>query len=280
MESQLSLFNETDTVVTVNDIRTEQQSSKKIAYDVGEKIGNARKDLAALRKAFEENQTATLLSEIEEFSTILAAEIINKNELFKGFTLENEKEKGVEPSVARAKQLLLQRVDHTPKIDSKESRHKFMKAAQYLLSILEPVKTMDELYSVLSEIATLLGRERNRGGYFEEQLVKVEEELNCLGKESDEWKALYQKGIQYKKSIKNTIHAKEIGLSILGEKFINFFRKNANWRSTLSNALKIDSWDELLTKKEKKKGTARKPGGITIGIRITSRFQNEWTIGR
>ncbi|WP_374717768.1 LPD1 domain-containing protein [Neobacillus sp.] len=217
MNSQLSLF-EVNPVVSVADIRTEQQSSKKFAYDVGEKIGNSRKDIAALRKAFEENQSATLLSEIEEFSTILAAEIINKNELFKSFTLEKEKEKGTEPSAARAKQLLIQRVDHKPKVDSKESRQQFMKAAQYLLAMLEPVKTMFEFYRVLSDIGTLLRNERNQ-------------------------------------SIKETNHAKEIGLSILGDKFCNFFRKESSFKSTLTNALKINSWDELLSKKEKKRGS-------------------------
>jgi Large polyvalent protein-associated domain 1 len=217
MNSQLSLF-EVNPVVSVADIRTEQQSSKKFAYDVGEKIGNSRKDIAALRKAFEENQSATLLSEIEEFSTILAAEIINKNELFKSFTLEKEKEKGTEPSAARAKQLLIQRVDHKPKVDSKESRQQFMKAAQYLLAMLEPVKTMFEFYRVLSDIGTLLRNERNQ-------------------------------------SIKETNHAKEIGLSILGDKFCNFFRKESSFKSTLTNALKITSWDELLSKKEKKRGS-------------------------
>jgi hypothetical protein len=42
MESQLTLFQVEEETAEVNDIRTEQQSSKKIAYDVGVKIDGAR----------------------------------------------------------------------------------------------------------------------------------------------------------------------------------------------------------------------------------------------
>ncbi|WP_263315960.1 hypothetical protein [Bacillus swezeyi] len=42
MDKQLSLFHEEHT--QNGDIRTERQKNKKISYDVGEKIGGARKD--------------------------------------------------------------------------------------------------------------------------------------------------------------------------------------------------------------------------------------------
>lgn len=41
----------------VKDIRSEAQANRKIAYDMGEKVGGARKDEAALRKMFEESHT-------------------------------------------------------------------------------------------------------------------------------------------------------------------------------------------------------------------------------
>ncbi|KZE67939.1 hypothetical protein AWM68_17350 [Fictibacillus phosphorivorans] len=257
MTSQFSLFEMTETNDDL-DIRTEQQSLKKVAYDVGEKVGGARKDLAALRKAFEENQSASVLEEIESSSAILAAEIVNKKELFRSFNLLTEKENGVEPAVARAKQLLFQRIDSTPSVDSKEVRLSFMTAAHYLLDSISKVKTMDELYAYLNNLATLLRHELYNLTGLEKLLGQIKLDLDSLPKDSDEWRLAYKRGINAKRDILNCRKAQEIGLRSLGDKFINFFRSKSSYTSTLTNALKVESWDELLIKKEKKKGIARK----------------------
>ncbi|QCJ45416.1 hypothetical protein FAY30_26040 (plasmid) [Bacillus sp. S3] len=257
--NQLSLFQTAPVESILLDIRTEQQSSKKVAYDVGEKIGLARKDIAALRKAFEENHSGALLEEIEGFSSVLAAEVITKHELFKGFTLQKEKENEVEPAVARAKQLLIQRIDSKPTDDSKESRLKFMKAAQHLLALMEPVKTLDEFYTFINNVASLLRQERNNLSYYEKSFETLKTELDCLEKGSEQWKQMYKKAVSTKGILNETRKAYEIGLRSLGDKFCNFFRSRASYTSTLTNALKVNSWDELLTKKEKKQTSTRKP---------------------
>lgn len=262
MDNQLTLFEISEQQIIIEDIRTEQQTAKKVAYDVGVKIGGARKDLIKLRKAFEENQSATILNEIEELSTVLAAEIINKNELFKGFSLEREKENGTEPSVARAKQLLIQRVITTPVVDSKESRMQFMKAAQYLLSLLEPIKTIDELYPVLQTVSDHLYKEKFKTSFYERELESILSVLEDFQEDTNEWQELNKKRSMLITRLNEVKDAKALGLSILGEKFSNFFIRRSSYKSTLTNALKIVSWDELLEKKEKKQsGTTgpRKP---------------------
>ncbi|MDE3840965.1 hypothetical protein C0966_17000 (plasmid) [Bacillus methanolicus] len=259
METQLSLFHIAKEDNVHLDIRTVQQASKKVAYDVGEKIGGARKDMAALRKEFEKKQSLTLLEEIENISTVLAAEIITKHELFKGFSLEKEKENGTEPAVARAKQLLIQRVDATPAIDSKESRLKFMKAAQYLLSKMESVRVWDDLYPFLNDLAESIRNESNNPSFYEKRLDAIMAELETLENGTEEWKEAYRKGLIFKESLRKCQKAKELGLRSLGEKFCNFFKSNQSYRSTLTNALKVQSWDDLLNKKEKKKVSTRKP---------------------
>ncbi|RHW35940.1 hypothetical protein D1B31_17760 [Neobacillus notoginsengisoli] len=257
--SQLSLFQVASEENEELDIRTEQQASNKIAYDVGEKIGGARKDMAALRKAFEENNSASLLEEIESFSSALAVEVVTKNNLFKGFSLEQERENEVEPAVARAKQLLIQRIDASPADDSKDGRLKFMKAAQHLLALMEPVKTLDEFYTLINEIAGLLRNERTNLAYYENTFETLKTELGCLEKGSEEWKQKYNKALWTKKTLNDTKKAQEIGLRSLGEKFINFFRNKASYTSTLTNALKVTTWEELLSKKKKKQPSTRKP---------------------
>jgi len=259
MNTQLSLFQAASVNPVMVDIRTDQQSNKKVAYDAGEKIGGARKDLAALRKSFEENQSSSVLDEIEGISSILAAEIITKAELFKSFNLAHEKEKGTEPDAARAKQLLIQRVDSTPAVDSKEDRLKFMKAAQHLLSVLDPIKNIDDMYPVLHELSSHIQKESYNIRFLERQVQEIKDRLETLEKGSEEWKKLYREGMSYKRTIKKANEAQNLSLSVLGEKFCNFFKSKTSYTSTLKNALKIQSWDELLEKKEVKKSISRKP---------------------
>lgn len=101
MEAQMSLFTVESNEVEVKDIRTKVQLNRKVSYDVGEKIGMARKDLAELKKAFSKARSTDKLREIEDCSNSLAAELINKKELFESFSLETENKNEVEPRVAK-----------------------------------------------------------------------------------------------------------------------------------------------------------------------------------
>lgn len=147
MEAQLSLFEikTNENQVAVADIRTEKQQNKNIAYDVGEKISFSRKELAALKKAFEENQNQETLEALENHNEGLALEMVTKSALIKSFTVESEIECGVEPMVIRFKQLVLQRIDPKPSINSKENRLTYMLAVQYVLSELNKVYTYNDI---------------------------------------------------------------------------------------------------------------------------------------
>lgn len=259
MESQLSFFQiEAETNILVADIRTEQQLSKQVAYDVGEKIGNSRKDLAALRKAFESKHSTHALNELEEVSAVVAAELIHKQELFKGFSLENEKEIGTEPAVARVKQLLIQRVNAYPRTDSREGRAAFMKASQHFMKRLETVRVWDDLRSFISEYSKTIMYEKCNPDTFRTKIELYKNIMNHNDTDSREWKQADIYRASSIESLDATLEAKELCLVSLGDKFCSFFRKNSSCQSTLENAMKIQSWDELLEKKEKKKGTARK----------------------
>lgn len=68
--------NETINQDQVKDIRTESQANRKVAYDVGEKIGGARKDEFSLKKMFQDNHDIRNMQRLEDCSNILAAEMI------------------------------------------------------------------------------------------------------------------------------------------------------------------------------------------------------------
>lgn len=258
MIDQLSLFQQ-ESEQKVDDIRTEKQITRKVSYDAGALISGSKKELAALRKAFTEKNSLSVLDEIENISAVVAAELVNKHELFKAFSLEKEKELGTEPAVARAKQLLIQRVTLTPAGDSKEERQQFMKATLYVLKQMESVHEWDDLGTFLNELARLIQDEKYRAGYFVEQINNYQAQLECISDESEEWKSIHSKITRYEKRIKDIQYAREIGLSTLGKKFVNLFKSKSSYRSTLTNAAKVQSWEELLEKKEKKVSSARKP---------------------
>lgn len=255
----MSLFHVEESNVAVIDIRSEQQMNKKVSYDVGEKIGLARKDLAALRKGFEENQTFSALEEIEEISSVLAAQIITKSELFKSFSLEKEKENCTEPSVARAKQLIIQRVDSTPSGDSKEIREQYMKAAQFVLHRFEMIKEMEDLYSFISDVSSIIRYENGHRSFYEKRIEELLAMQSDLEKGSEDYEKIVNRLSNCKTLIRTIDRANRLGLSSLGKKFCNLFKSKTSYGSTISNALKVESWDELLGKKEKKSTGKRKP---------------------
>ncbi|KAA6446935.1 hypothetical protein DX928_23305 [Bacillus swezeyi] len=92
------------------------------------------------------------LNELEIISPSLAASVITKKELFNTFSLKDEKEKGTDPVVARIKQLIIQRVDTSPKKDSKEDRMKYLNAAQNLLESFIPVRTLSNVIELYHDI--------------------------------------------------------------------------------------------------------------------------------
>jgi hypothetical protein len=53
MENQFALFESNPQQAVIEDIRILKQTTKNIAYDCGAKINGIRKEMAALRKAFD-----------------------------------------------------------------------------------------------------------------------------------------------------------------------------------------------------------------------------------
>ncbi|MDE5055319.1 hypothetical protein NDK25_24180 [Niallia taxi] len=163
MANQLSLFMDIEQNNTeISDIRTEKQTTNKVSYDVGELIGGSRKELAELRKAFEEKQSSELLEEIEKVNPLLSEELISKQQFFKHFSLEKEKAKGTEPAIAKLKQLILNRVDKVPSSQTKEGRKAFLLAAQYLLSCMEELREIEDVAPFINRIGKELYMERRQ----------------------------------------------------------------------------------------------------------------------
>lgn len=254
MEAQLSLFtntNQTNESKKVKDIRTDAQTSRKVAYDVGEKVGFARKDLHILRQKFTANKSVQALNELEDCSNSLAAELVTKKELFSGFSLETEKDNNVEPIVARLKQLIIQRIDTHPK-DTPECRKSFLIASHSLISRFNTLFTEDEFSLFIKEMNNQMIYEGMNIDLAKRRVKRFQQELSEADPddESANYSIINSRLATATEQLFLIQEASKMNYSILGKKFKNFFTVQSSLNSSLKAVSKIKSWDELLQPKK------------------------------
>ncbi|WP_163537333.1 LPD1 domain-containing protein [Gracilibacillus sp. YIM 98692] len=244
------------------DIRTDKQRNRRIAYDVGEKIRGSRKEEASLRKAFGEMQNNERLQQLEDISPQVAAEMVTRDLIFDNFSLKEEKEKGTEPVVARVKQLVIQRIGKVPQEDSPEGRAAYLRAALFYKETMESVLTFDDLKDKVYELRKTMNYEGSNLQYAYERIQQADAYLRQLdAKENDK---LYERSKrdkkQYTEYIAKVHKANELPLRCLGKKFSNFFLQAKSANNTINNVMdKVQSWDDLLTTKKRtqRKKTSR-----------------------
>lgn len=252
MQGQITLFN------NIQDVRSEAQANRKIAYDMGEKIGGARKDIYALRKAFEEKQTEENLQDLENVSAIVAAEMVTRNELFKNFSLKDEYTKGTDPVVARIKQLLIQRIDKFP-VDSTESRQAYFRAAKFIDLELEHIYTLQDLVNWIYKIRQHIHHEKVDLTYMKNRIRQTKEILVSTQIDEREKEKAKLDLEKYSSAVEKAEKAKETPLSSLGKKFCNFFLKSQSSDKTINNVMaKVKTWDDLLSTKKSSSNRKKK----------------------
>lgn len=263
--NQISFFAEITEQDLVIENRTEGQLTNKVAYDVGDTIQGSRKQEATLRKLFSEKKTKDLLMEIESESPVLAAELITKQELFSDFNLNSEKENGTEPRVARLKQLLIQRIDTAPK-DSLDCRELFFRASQELMNKFNDLRTWEQVEPFVKDLGNILHNESYHNvSNLKEEIAQLKRTISNLEANGDTKVRIYfrlrRRLARYVEIHDYLEKAEGLKLSILGEKFINFFHNQASLNSTINATRKIKDWNDLLGKKslERTAKVAKKP---------------------
>lgn len=262
--SQLSFFDISQEKLAEN--RSEAQLRNKVSYDVGETIQGSRKQQAALKRLFSERKTEALLLEIEHESPVLAAELITKQELFSQFSLQEEKEKGTEPEVARLKQLIINRIDTSPK-DKSDCRLMYLHAAQELLKRFNSLLSWNDVQKFISEIGTLINYEHYSMDDIKEKIESVSNTISIMEEARNTKVRTYfnlcRRLARYKAVKEHLDNVGEMKISILGDKFTNLFIKQTSLNSAIRSAQKANNWADLLDKKatgSKKVGkSANKP---------------------
>lgn len=239
----------------VRDIRTEGQINRAVAYDVGEKIGGARKDLAKSRADFLAKPSLQLLDELESADVTAAAELIIRETFFNWFSLQDCKERGVDPGTAKAIQLFINRIPKESK-DCGIARKKYTNALVIMSDLLKTVKTKKEFHAFETYLVYTINvrlSERSAASY-------ARDIANGTEHDTAERKLELQE-MQAKLFVKEISDAC-MDLSDYAGPFRNYFYKHSSRVSLLRNAYSVKSWDELLppkTEKAKTTTTKRKP---------------------
>lgn len=284
-----------NTAKKAKDIRTEAQQSREVAYDVGEKIGGARKDEEFFKQTFVAQPSLANLDQLESISPKLAHSMIAKaNILPKVDTdyFKKQHKQGVALEVALLKGVVYDRV--APKAeDSPEGRRQYLEALGRLQAVLEPVKTMDEFKRTMDDMKLWLGhdgkdkkdsidylkkRANDFKNYIKNGIPKEKLERPSYLPAKHEWDAKAEEKRlteHYKRMAdKFTKQAESLGklgdlsFGSLGEKFKSFFTNsdsaNRSYANVQTKVRQLGGWDKLLANelgestKERKKGETKK----------------------
>jgi hypothetical protein len=261
----------------VKDIRTDKQVNNEVAYDVGKKIGGARKDTARLKEAVSkliDKNSGQSLEELEAISPEAAQKYCVKKNILPPMDneyFEQEYKAGTDINVALAKAAIYDRIAPKPAGDTPKDRADYLNAVRGLQRILEPIKTWDEFkkatYSLGDRMKLELPKEISS---YNDQLDYAKRKLNEKPSEYDlrawnsktkayediteaQYKAKKQARVdELIKRGKDIEQAKKKPFAPLGEKCLNFFTNYESRQRTFDTiAKKKFTWDKYINEKMK-----------------------------
>jgi len=256
---QMDLFNQPseESSNEIKEVRSHAQEGRKISYDVGKKIGGAKKDLAKLKEYFRQHHDDQTLDTLENNDTASAIELITKEELFGDFSYESQKDNGVDASIAKFKYLMIRRIKSVPG-DSQQERQGYLKAARILKKEMKKLKKREDLQTFINRIGDLIKDDfhANTRDRLEERLVSLSETHMHMEKNHPRLQMIEKEILKIKNNLERA--NKAIPISTLGPSFISLFTKQSSLRSSIKNINGV-TWDELLqSKKGKDKGTKKR----------------------
>lgn len=274
----------------VKDIRSDKQVNHDVAYDVGNKIGGAKKDMAALRAATDKlmsDSTGQSLDSLEDMSPEVAQKYCIKKNLLNPVDFKAEFDRGTDIKVAMCKQLIYDRIAPKPAGDTPEDRQLYLNAIRSLERRLEPLKTWDEFkdatYNLGSEMKnekqSFLKNQEDMLRYFTRKLSEGPSKSDLMvhnyktGKYDhitpQQWKAKMQERIDSAKAgIETHKKAIEKPYSVLGDKLTNFFTDSDSRNRTYDTIYKKKlDWGNYFKQAEEDASKPKEKGESTNTVK-------------
>lgn len=135
-----------------------------------------------------------------------------------------------------------------------------MQSIKWLLSEMDRLYTVDDLTAFIQKVSHCIYLERVSVDDLEHLIALHQERAEIAQEGSAEYNHALKMIESYQEKLNNLNEYKKIKPSVLGKSFVNCFIKKASITSTLKNALKITTYEELLARpKTKKKKKVHKP---------------------
>lgn len=137
-----------------HDVILEEVKSKvrEFSYDVGDTVGGSKKELAALRKAYDLQPALATIERINELDPILARKILTKKTLFSWATYEYMQSLNFSADMAKAIKLIIR----TLPVDSTDTNViSYFKLMHFISGQLKVVKTMEHIKLTITRLITL-----------------------------------------------------------------------------------------------------------------------------
>lgn len=247
----------------VKDIRSDAQKNRSLAYDVGDKVGGARKD--EFIASFKEKPTIQSLEDLEKMSGAIAEKMVTKANLLPKFSFEDEHANGSELHTAMLKKLMYDRIAPKPVNNTPEGRKAYLNAMMKFHRQIAGIKTWDNMKNAIRELSEYARNTSSR------HMESTANSIHYFGKEAngESWSPVTEESKAKAKARKEEYEARlaksienkrAFDFEALGDKFNNFF---TDWDSrertikTINKNMK-DGWDKYLTPQAKKAPTKEK----------------------
>lgn len=234
------------------DIRSDAQKNRTLAYDVGDKVGGARKD--DFERNFKEKPTMQNLEGLEKEGGAVAEKVVTKKNIMQPFSFEEEHANGTELPTAILKKLLFDRIAPKPTENTPEGRKAYMESIQKLERHIAGIKSWDNMQNAVRELCDI-GYKGARGRASEKTMDSYKENPGRFSYINEE-------------SHNNTIEAGKkaramLDMEPLGDKLENFFVNYKSRESALKTINKNmkDGWDKYLNPESKAKNGGTPKGG-------------------
>jgi hypothetical protein len=248
------------------DIRHEAQKNRELAYDVGEKVGGARKD--EFIASFKEKPTAKSLDELEKMSGAVAEKMVTKAHLLPKFDAQSEMDNGVDLPTAVLKKLILDRIAPKPEPSNPQTRREYMNAMLKLHRHLAGIKDFEQMRNAVRELSeyarasstknfaswahTIEYQTKRANGISSyERFPLTQDEIDKAKKLKKEYEDRLADGFAKKRAF---------NFEALGDKLNNFFTDYESRERTMQSVRKTAAggWEKYLGKKT---AAPKKPRG-------------------
>lgn len=236
----------------VKDVRSKAQKNRELAYDVGEKIGGARKD--DFEASFKQKPTLATLDKLEKDNGAVAEKLVTKAHLLPKFDFEQEHKNGVDLPTAIMKKLLIDRIAPKPVAKTAEARKAYMTSLQKFQRHFEGIKSWENMRNAIREFSDLASKGL-RGKMSDRTLQSYKENPT-------RW--TYLNTEHHEQTSKVGAEARAMmNFEPLGDKFEGFFSDYKKRESTLKTVQKNmqDGWDKYLNPEAKPKSGGTPKGG-------------------